>query len=482
VFAYSNRNWDDRALVLFNNSYYETSGWIKQSSPAIPQDDGSFLQDTLTEALSIHGENRYFTCFREQRSGLWFIRSSKSLSENGLFAILKGYESQIFMDIHEREDSLAGGLPADSLWAHRWSRLNHYLEGRGVTDLDAAVEDIFLDDLYRPFTALFEPCCIDALREALKTAGAGETLPPDLAEVFRTPVLDFAKAAAEYLDGAGGRYEPFVRPGGDTAPASLDASGQADSGEADSGQEAWAWFSAFLTRFLESAGFKAPAETGPYEPLYILAYGALALLRPILGPQASGGEVKALLVHWRLGRKIREAYQTLGFDGDEALRMVEIMQAVIARTGTIIPVQPRTKGSSAREKGSKAAKTPKTVKTSEVSAPGAEAWAAAFLAANYEAEDFRSLLKVNRFDDVTWFNKEAFEETLYYASLFLLAEDEAVFGQAERQASGSVPAFTVPGNTAQRAAFATELVRLIFEAEEKSGYRMDELIALLSGT
>ncbi|MDR2178339.1 MAG: alpha-amylase, partial [Treponema sp.] len=34
VFAYSNRNWDDRALVLYNNSYYGASGWIKRSSPA----------------------------------------------------------------------------------------------------------------------------------------------------------------------------------------------------------------------------------------------------------------------------------------------------------------------------------------------------------------------------------------------------------------------------------------------------------------
>jgi hypothetical protein len=484
VFAYSNRNWDDRALVLYNNSYYETSGWIKQSSPAIPQDEGGFLQDTLTEALSLHGEGPCFTCFREQRSGLWFIRSSKSLRENGLFAVLKGYESQVFMDIHEREDDLAGGSPEDSPWARRWSRLNHHLEGRGVADLDAAAEDIFLADLYRPFTALFESRRIDALGKALKTGragkaepgAAGEILPPDLAEAFRTPVLDFAKAAAEYLDGAGGRYEPFVRPGGDTA------TGPDASGGAGSGQEAWAWFSAFLTRLLGSSGFKAPGETGPYEPLYALAYGALALLRPVLGSRAGGAEANALLTHWRLDRKIREAYQALGFDGDEVRRAVEIMRAVLTRTGAANPVQPRNKRPSG--KGSKAGKS---AKTSGLPKSGAEARTAAFLAANYEAEDFRLLLKVNRFDDVTWFNKEAFEEVLYYGFLFLLTEDDAVFSrvfdQAFSQASGSVPAASgnaAPG--APRAAFVTDFARLLFEAEKKSGYRLDELIALLSGT
>jgi hypothetical protein len=475
VFAYSNRNWDDRALVLYNNSYYETSGWIKQSSPAIPQDGGGFLQDILTEALSIHGEGSYFTCLREQRSGLWFIRSSKSLSENGLFAVLKGYESQVFMDIHEREDGLdgsfTGGLPADSPWACRWSRLNHHLEGRGVASLDAAVEDIFLADLYRPFTALFEPRRIDTLREALKS-NPGQ--PPDLAEAFRAPVLDFAKAAAEYLDGAGGRYEPFVRPGGDTFPASPVKKSAKKTGKDTApdafGEEAWAWFSTFLVRFLEGSGFKAPAGTGPYEPLYALAYGALALLRPILGPRTGGAEAKALLAHWRLDRKIREAYQALGFNEDEAWRVVEIAQAVLARTGAAKPAQPRTKGSSA-------GKSPKAAKTSVVPGPAAQARVAAFLTANYEAEDFRRLVKVNRFEDVTWFNKEAFEETLYYTFLFLLAEDDATFSQA----LGSVPGLTVPGNAAQKAVFATELVRLVFEAENKSGYRLDELIALLSG-
>ncbi|MDR1636805.1 MAG: alpha-amylase, partial [Treponema sp.] len=471
VFAYSNRDWDEKALVLYNNSYYESSGWIKQSSPAIPQDNGAFTQDTLTEALSLHGESRYFTCFREQRSGLWFIRSSKSLGENGLFAALKGYESQVFMDIHEREDGLAAGLPADSPWASRWSRLNHDLAGRGTPDPEAAVEDIFLADLYRPFTALFDPQGVNILREAFEASRAGTVKPEtpeqttrDLAAAFREPALDFVKAAAEYLDGAGGRYEPFARPSGKSA------------GDL-SGEEAWTWFSAFLARLLEASAFKAPEGTGPYRPLYALAYGALALLRFVLGPQASGAELKALLVHWKLDRKIREAYQALGFKGDEIRRVAGIMETALARTGTAKSARAQAENPSTKSPGGKRSKSAK-VSPAPASAPGSgsvKARVTAFLAANYEAEDFRLLLKVNRFDDVTWFNKEAFEEVLYYASLFLLTDDDTVFCSA----FGSPPAG--PWNTAQRTAFITELVRFIFEAEKESGYRLDELITILSG-
>jgi hypothetical protein len=116
VFAYSNRNWDERALIFYNNSYYEASGWIKRSSPAIPQSNGGLRQDTLSEALSIHGEDRYFSFFHEQRSGLWFIRSSKDLCERGFFVSLRGYEAQVFLNIHEREDG------RESPWSGRWTR------------------------------------------------------------------------------------------------------------------------------------------------------------------------------------------------------------------------------------------------------------------------------------------------------------------------------------------------------------------------
>ena len=151
VFAFSNRHWNDRALIFYNNSYSGTAGWIHRSSPAIPQEDGTYRQDTLSEALSLHGESQYFTLLREQRSGLWYIRSSKEISERGLFVSLKGYEAQVFLDIHEVEDGPGGGRAA------RWARLNHELQGRGVPDPEAAVQDICLGELYYRFTELLKP-------------------------------------------------------------------------------------------------------------------------------------------------------------------------------------------------------------------------------------------------------------------------------------------------------------------------------------
>ncbi|MDR0670547.1 MAG: alpha-amylase [Treponema sp.] len=476
VFAYSNRNWDERALVLYNNSYYETSGWIKQSSPAIPQEDESRRQDTLTEALSIHGDERYFSFFREQRSGLWFIRSSKELSERGLFVALKGYESQVFLDIHEREDG-AGGP-----WSQRWSRLNHELNGRGTGDPDAAAADLFLGAIYRPFTELLAPQLVQALETAVESAGTGA--PASLASLVKecmTPILDFTEAAAEYLDGAGGNYEPFVYPG--FGPAPEDAQQKAET-KAKIAARALAQFSASLEQLI---GIGTSPVTEALRPLntagpgtagtagtagegtalaarrelvaYALGYTVLALSRALVGPELPGKAALALLNHWQLDRKLRDCFRDLGFSGDVSWRIVELMKALLDRTHAA------TTDTGTRDAGTADAEIIIPEK------PSAGAWAATLIAGNYHADDFRRILGVNRFNDITWFSKEAFEESLLYLSYFLLIEDGEALG----------PVFMAAAGTTGKAGFIADFDQAMLKAEKNSGYRLDNLIKGLAG-
>jgi hypothetical protein len=150
VFAYTNRAWmngyEERTLIFYNNSYYETAGWIKVSDPAIPQSNGKKRRDTLHTALALHNDGSWFTLFREQHSNLWYIRSSKAINENGFFVALNRYETQVFIDIYEVQDDARG----------RWSRLHHDLQGRPVSDPHSAINDIYLGDLYYRFTKLLK--------------------------------------------------------------------------------------------------------------------------------------------------------------------------------------------------------------------------------------------------------------------------------------------------------------------------------------
>ena len=90
VFAYANRVGSDRTLVLYNNAYEQASGWITQSAGFVEKqaDSNKALRyQSIAAALGASGKPGRFVVFREQRSGLWFIRESRDL-HGGLYIAL----------------------------------------------------------------------------------------------------------------------------------------------------------------------------------------------------------------------------------------------------------------------------------------------------------------------------------------------------------------------------------------------------------
>ncbi|MDR0876591.1 MAG: alpha-amylase [Treponema sp.] len=441
VFAYSNRLWDEKTLVFYNNSYYEASGWIHQSSPAIPQDDGTQTQDSLSEALSIHGDGRYFTLFREQRSNLWFIRSSKEISERGLFVALKGYEAQVFLDIYDVED-IHG----------RWARLNHDLNGRGVPDPEAAIQDIFLGELYYRFMELLRPEQVEKIHRFF-TPDSG-TSAANLIASFHEPVKIFIETARHFIGGAEGQYDPWVPPAADSTYSTLDVEMIAKE------------YESYIGRLLEIAGYAdlispadKPAEIKflvhlasrirqtPAIIAFALGYGALALLRPVIGKEASGADAAYLAAgHWRLDRKLREVFRAQGISDNESRRSVEMMFALLAKT---VPAD------------NDLYKTTGPFK--------AGTFASVLIQEHYQDEDFRRLLGINLFEDVTWFNKEGFEAALFYSSYFFTLESDKALGQEK------------PLSWIERVNRIAETVDTLTKAEDVSEFRLDYLLDALSG-
>ncbi|MCL2230725.1 MAG: hypothetical protein FWC01_06480, partial [Treponema sp.] len=81
---------------------------------------------------------------------------------------------------------------------------------------------------------------------------------------------------------------------------------------------------------------------------------------------------------------------------------------------------------------------------------------------NYLSEDFRRILGINFFNDVPWFNKEGFDDALYYSSLFFMMD-------------GSVD---LP--IEERIERISAIYDVLTKAEEKSEYRFDVLIDSLT--
>ncbi|MCL2318994.1 MAG: alpha-amylase family protein, partial [Treponema sp.] len=477
VFAYSNRAGDERALIFYNNCFTRASGWIRRGAVAIPQKDGTYRQDSLCEAFGLHGESRFFTLLREQRSGLWYIRSSKEIAERGLYAGLNGYEAQVFLDIQEKEDTIDA---RPGTWESRWAMLNYELNGRGVKNPEEAAVDIALKELYDPVREILSPGRLKDLAFFFGTGG-DDVDHAALVESWHEPVNAFVAAAKKFLSGGDGRYEPWKvqRPvpalnAADTSRVNasmMEAAGSAAQGE-------WKKWSEYLENLLaladpEPEGKKADAflkglgekiAARPVLALMALAYNTLGLLKsiaalaePTAAAEAAEPAVAAaadLALHWQLDRLMRECWESAGLAHNEAQRGAEIALALLGRSDSKI--------------------LPADIKMPAADLPGAEmpgVLGAAIILENYDAADFRKILGVNRFEDVTWFNKEAFEQTLLLVPLFILPEEyRPVDGQQATDKARVKRIKTI--------AAVTEAFR---RAEEASGYRLDELPVLLSG-
>ncbi len=148
VFAYSNRAGEERAVVVYHNKFGNTRGWIRSSVAYLEKnaqgENRTLKQKTLGEGLGLHNEDNYYTIFRDHVSNLEYIRNSNELYRQGLFIELEAYKYHIYLDFREVQDDQ---------W-HRYAQLSEYLSGRGVPNIEDALKEIFLRPLHIPYSEL----------------------------------------------------------------------------------------------------------------------------------------------------------------------------------------------------------------------------------------------------------------------------------------------------------------------------------------
>ena len=132
VFAYSNGNGNERALIIFHNKFAETRGWIKTSAVVMDKANNKLDQRNLGDALNLHWSPLNFTIFRDVNSGLEFIRRSNEILEHGMYLQLGAYKTHSFIDFREVYDS-------DGKWATVEANLN----GAGYWSIQAKWDELF---------------------------------------------------------------------------------------------------------------------------------------------------------------------------------------------------------------------------------------------------------------------------------------------------------------------------------------------------
>ena len=150
VYAYSNRSGDDRALVVYNNRFASTRGWVRLSCAyAEKTPDGSkhLRQRTLGESFGLARHSAMFAGCRDAVSGMEFLYRALDLAERGLQIELHAYECQVFLEWRDlREDE-----------AHPWGLLCDELAGKGVSSLEDALFGLRLRPIHQALHAFADP-------------------------------------------------------------------------------------------------------------------------------------------------------------------------------------------------------------------------------------------------------------------------------------------------------------------------------------
>jgi glycosidase len=200
VFAYSNRAGDERALMVYNNKYEATKGWVRTSVAysvkSKDSDERTLTQKNLGEGLGLNPEGSHFCVFRDHIAGLEYIRNSKDLCERGLYVELDAFKYQVFVGFEELQDNP---------W-RQYLRLEAYLNGRGTPDLEETWKEILLQPLHRTFRDLYDKDLLKGFMKA-RAIKSGETLDQGLLSEVERKTVNFLREAKKEAGGLGDETE-----------------------------------------------------------------------------------------------------------------------------------------------------------------------------------------------------------------------------------------------------------------------------------
>lgn len=142
VFAFSNYNDGARALILYNNSYFECAGTINYSSNKMQ--NNYLANKKVSEALRIKDDQKYFYSCRDHKTKLEYLFRGNDVHSFGLYFHLQGYQYHVFLDFKEIFDTDGN-----------YEKIYHSIANKGVYSIEQIQIELNLQPLH------------DSLREIL---------------------------------------------------------------------------------------------------------------------------------------------------------------------------------------------------------------------------------------------------------------------------------------------------------------------------
>ena len=324
VFAYSNRCGEERALVVFNNRYASTRGWIRVSAAYAEKtpDGGKHLrQRTLGEAFALRTDSAIYAACRDSLTGLEYLYNARDLAERGLNLELHAYHCHVFLDWRDlREDA-----------AHPWGELCFMLEGRGVPSLEDALHDLQLRPVHEALKNLMDPelsgelarCAQDGDEE--QTRATMETVSGRAETLLNEVHVRLASAGEEIADVAS---LAGPQAGVELLILRVEAALKLHALIARAGPEEAQPEAVMLP--VAMAEDKAPAALWSA----VLAWSAVEAAGALLDSQEREAAAVQLFDSLRLRGPIAQAFAGCGVEGDEQWRAAARLRAAFAHAPT----------------------------------------------------------------------------------------------------------------------------------------------------
>ncbi len=405
VFAYSNQKDGKRALIVYNNAYAPARGTLHQSAAYMDKGAGQLRQRSLADALALPSDRDAILAWRDNATGLSHLRRANEFNERGFPVDLRGYGYTALLDWRE--------LRADA--THAWDQLCDLLADRGVADLDRALLNLELEPVHNALRAALEPKLVREFAALADRTAATIADGPEL--VPHSELLeDWIGCAGRFVAVAREEYLKRVQPPppaepkapGEDAPALVEAETQNEAALAETRLRARV--QALLRLPLVEAAFAEPWPPAARRVLPSTSHGTDAgrLWAPVLAYTllAAAGEslsladptTPALTVFDRFALRqiLAEAFAQVEFAGEDTWRAAARVRLALAA-------------------GVRPSEEEPTGKHAEVLL--AAECKLGLPRAAWEDGDARWLAGVNEHEGVTYFNKEAHEELVWWHAL-----------------------------------------------------------------
>ncbi|MBE9475005.1 MAG: alpha-amylase [Chloroflexi bacterium] len=421
VYAYSNRCGDELSLVVYHNRYADARGWIKDSAASSVKtgqgDQRQLVSRKLHQGLGLHPGEDHYTIFRDQVTGLEYIRNNRVLAEEGLYLELGAYKYHVFLDFRQVQDNE---------W-HQYAQLTAYLDGRGVPSVEETLKEIILRPIHFPFRELAKAEMITRLLDARLT-GNQKMVDMDLMSEVEQKAAHLL-VEINKLTGAGredSEIQVYAQEIRSKVKAILELPALREAASADSRRN----YKSAVNQVLNNLSLE---EKDISRWSVLIGWAMTHNLGRMMGDDGATDRSQSWIDEWLLGRILVSSMTDLGLSETESWRSVGLMKILI------------------RHQMWYQINTPKRKRAYRI------------LERLFEDEVVRGYLQVNRYQGILWFNKEAFEELLVWmmriAAINVIADKNLSSDEARDQITGHY-----------------QVIRKLKKAESKSEYQVEKLL------